>query len=69
MENQFFDAFGPDNQGTTFENSYSHFPGEADSESVSAGEFNGHSGFADTDFERMTDSEYFNYLRSQDDML
>lgn len=69
MEDHIFGAFGPDSQDTAFENSFSHFPGGTNFSDVSAGEFDGHSGFDDASFNRMADSEYFNYLRSQDDML
>lgn len=69
MENYQTGAFGPDSQDANLDYKNSQFPGNTDSESVFIGDVYGQSEFVDADFERMSDSEYFNYLRSQDDML
>ncbi len=68
MENYQFGAYGQDNQDATL-NYNSPFPASNDSSSFADGDIYGSAEFSDVDFERMTDHEYFNYLRSQDDML
>lgn len=68
MENYLFGAYGQDNQDATI-NYNSPFPGSNDFNSISDGDIYGSAEFSDFDFDRMTDNEYFNYLRSQDDMI
>ncbi len=68
MENYLFGAYGQDNQDAIFNNN-SPFPAGSDYNSLSDGDIYGTAEFSDVDFERMSDHEYFNYLRSQDDMI
>ena len=70
MENSLYGVYDQENHNANHNLNSSPFPGNSnDFIETAAGDIYGGAEFSDVDLERMTEREYFNYLRSQDDMV
>jgi hypothetical protein len=69
MENFQHGVFEPESQNANYDFNLSPFPGSNDFQNAASGDIYGTADFSDVDLDRMTEREYFNYLRSQDDMI